>query len=750
MTDRDIEMRLKKAVENTAPDGLARLLSDVENRKGDRKMTNAKRKPRWTGLVAACLALVLIAGFGGFYYSANYAVATTVSLDVNPSIELKVNRSEKVLSCTGLNAEGQDILSSMNGGADLEGAKLGVAVNAIVGAIVRAGYLDSLSSAILISVEDKDAARGERLQAQLVAEVDGVLQNAANAAGVLSQYMTFDAGLNQQAQQNNISAGKAAYINQVIALNSSLKFDELAELSVEELRDLIGAPAMPIGRAQAAYAASEYAGVLALDSVIPDVDPELDDPVPHYEVELTWGSRINHYEYTVDAFTGQVLSGRKDAVNASADEPAPGVTADEAFNSAAERFHANHPELSGYNIFDIYTEYDRDGHYDVSFWCGGYEFEYEVDARTGEVLREETHYRQNASGGTAPTAAGSAGTAPVEITVDDAKAAALNHAGLTASQVIWEKTEKDVENGKTVYEVDFRTADTEYDYKIGAADGAVISVEKEAVQVPAAQGEPGNSTAAVQDIGLEAAKAIALERAGVSSDAVWRKTQREYDDGRLEYELEFYTSAADVMYEVTVLAADGSILKYETEIIPAAPGTSGQTQLPAQPGPQSADIGAEAAKSAALARAGVSASDAAWLKCEHDYDDGRHCYDLEFECGATVYECEVSAADGSVLGFSSEPCDNLAHHHDTAAHTEDHHSGGSTQTTDIGAEAAVSAALAHAGLSQNQVTGLKCERDYDDGRLEYEVEFKSNGYEYEYKLDASTGSVLEHERDFDD
>ena len=101
-----------------------------------------------------------------------------MSLDVNPSIELKVNRSEKVLVCTPLNEDAKAILADMGNGADLKGAKLDVAVNAIVGSLVRNGYLDSISSAIMISVEDKDTARAEKLQRELTSTVDGVLQTS--------------------------------------------------------------------------------------------------------------------------------------------------------------------------------------------------------------------------------------------------------------------------------------------------------------------------------------------------------------------------------------------------------------------------------------------------------------------------------------------------------------------------------------------------------------------------------------------
>ncbi|MCM1192417.1 MAG: PepSY domain-containing protein [Butyrivibrio sp.] len=71
-------------------------------------------------------------------------------------------------------------------------------------------------------------------------------------------------------------------------------------------------------------------------------------------------------------------------------------------------------------------------------------------------------------------------------------------------------------------------------------------------------------------------------------------------------------------------------------------------------------------------------------------------------------------------------------------------------TQDIGREAAKSAALTHAGLSETQVVGMKVEQDWDDGRLEYEVEFKSGGMEYDYTIDGVTGTVLSFEKEVDD
>ena len=413
MTNEKMEQRLAAALEKTAPDDVNGVLSRCEERKGTViPMTTKKTtKRKWTSLIAACLAVMLLGGGGLFYQRAN-AVASVVSLDVNPSIELKVNRSEKVLVCTPLNEDAKAILADMGNGADLKGAKLDVAVNAIVGSLVRNGYLNSISSAIMISVEDKDTARAEKLQRELSNTVDGVLQTSEAKAAVLTQTLTQDAGREQQARENNISTGKAALVNHVLALNSALKFDELAKLSVEELKDLAeaGAPAMPIGKAAAAYAAEQYAGTTALDSVTAEVDSELDEFPAHYEVELhtAWGE----FEYLVDAYTGKVISGQKDLPStvsarndtvkkpsqpvsppAQSSHPAQPSGSADIGHAKAKSIALNHAGVSENEAYDMDIELDdEDGIlvYEVEFKSGNMEYDYEINAATGAILKHES------------------------------------------------------------------------------------------------------------------------------------------------------------------------------------------------------------------------------------------------------------------------------------------------------------------------------------------------------------------------
>ena len=398
MTNEKMEQRLASAVEKTAPNDVNGVLSRCDERKGTViPMTTKKTtKKRWTTLAAACLALVLLGG-GGIFYQQAHAVASVVSLDVNPSIELKVSRSEKVLVCTPLNEDAKAILADMGGGADLKGAKLDVAVNAIVGSLVRNGYLNSISSAIMISVEDNDTARAEKLQRELTSTVDGVLQTSEAKASVLTQTLTQDAGLAQQARENSISTGKAALVNRVLALNPALKFDALAKLSVEELKDLAeaGAPAMPIGTDKAMdIAAAAFGKASTAKMAYSAVDPELDESPAHYEVEIK-SQTGEEFEYKIDAYTGAILESKREAADGTevpVVQPSKPAASGDIGYAKAKSVALNHAGVSENKAYDMDIELDdEDGTlvYEVEFKSGNMEYSYEINAATGAILKHE-------------------------------------------------------------------------------------------------------------------------------------------------------------------------------------------------------------------------------------------------------------------------------------------------------------------------------------------------------------------------
>ena len=553
MNEQDVLQKLNTAVTHATPNQLDDILSRCTERKGTViPMTNHKTKKHWLRYaVAACLSLVLVgAAAGGFLLHQARTVTSVVSLDVNPSIQLQVNSSEKVLQVQALNAEAQEVLADM----PLEGTHLNVAVNAIVGSLLQHGYLDSISSAILISVEDADIQRASRLQQELTDQVGAALLNQQSQASILSQTLTSDQQLQDQAAQNNISVGKAALI-QAIQQNGDFTFDQLAALSVEELSQMAKSQAsqMPIGRDKALEIAKTHAG-LTDAGLTWEVDPELDEVPPHYEVELHQGGQ--EYEYKIQAYTGEILYSNTQPDDD--DDSAPAVTGTTDIGTEkAKSIALEAAGVTASQVQNLRVERDYDDgqlEYEIEFYVGSTEYDYVISGVDGTILEQDVE-QEGGSHTTQPTQP-STGS---DIGAEKAKSIALSHAGFTASQVQRLKVEKDYDDGRLEYEVEFYAGTTEYDYTISGTDGTILKQDKEEHG-----GSQTTQPSAGSDIGAEKAKSIALSDAGFTASQVQDlQVEKDNDDGRLEYEVEFRVNGTE--YEYTISAADGTILEKDID-----------------------------------------------------------------------------------------------------------------------------------------------------------------------------------------
>lgn len=263
----------------------------------------------------------------------------------------------------------------------------------------------------------------------------------------------------------------------------------------------------------------------------------------------------------------------------------------------------------------------------------------------------------------------------------------------------------------------------------------------------------GRSAGNGADVGEEAAKLAALGHAQVSESALTRYgITRDRRGGKTVYEVEFTADGVEYDYEID--AADGSVVKFKKEssirttpVQTPAGDSAAAPQAPA--GTDSAgDIGEERAWEIAYSHAGVAAADVTASPAKLDYEDGIRVYELEFFSGGYEYDYEISAADGSVVKAQRE-------REDRAAVQPEQNLPADAAAAYIGEARAREIAYAHAGVAANAVGHCEVELDHHDDhhgtqRCEYEIDFKSGGYEYEYKIDAVTGEVLQSRRERDD
>lgn len=509
MTNDELNEKIRQACTHAAPDVLDAVLSDCNEQKGRViLMTTENKKKTWAvrmaGL-AAGLCLILGGGLGVRNYQVNHTVDATVSLDVNPSVEIKINQKERILDVIPLNEDGRTIVGDM----DFSGSSLDVAVNAIIGSMLQNGYLNELANSVLISVDNNDPVRGMALQERLTDEVNKLLQTDSFRGAVLSQTVVKSDELQQMAEQYGITLGKAQLIQEILGKNSLHTFDELAPLSINELNILLGK--------EGAETHVEVVGTASEKGYIGETKAK--------EIALTKAgvseSDLTFYTVGLDTHKGVMV-------------------------------------------------------YDVEFISGSYEFDCEVNAMTGEIVKFEKEYDgaavSNASveehGEQSEHSQTKENQAVSNISLEKAKETALDHAGVKATDATFVKAKSDYEDGRAVFEIEFVVSSgntiKEYDYEIAASDGSIISYDYDIEGDSTPTAIQAGSSQNTSEISLEKAKEIALSHAGIASaNAFEMEGKLDWDDGMSIYEIEFKAGGYEYSYEVD--AATGSIVEFDKE-----------------------------------------------------------------------------------------------------------------------------------------------------------------------------------------
>ena len=110
--------------------------------------------------------------------------------------------------------------------------------------------------------------------------------------------------------------------------------------------------------------------------------------------------------------------------------------------------------------------------YDVEFYSGNVEYDYDIDAVSGAIVSADKDIENYVIPAQPSTEAQAS-----EISVEKAKQIALSHAGVSSAR--FTKAKIDYENGVKVYEIEFKVGNMEYEYDINVVNGAIVSSSAE-------------------------------------------------------------------------------------------------------------------------------------------------------------------------------------------------------------------------------------------------------------------------------
>ena len=267
----------------------------------------------------------------------------------------------------------------------------------------------------------------------------------------------------------------------------------------------------------------------------------------------------------------------------------------------------------------------------------------------------------------------------------------------------------------------------------GCGDNAAASIPQQSSQEQA-QDQP-------QMIRMEEAQEAALKAADIeAADADISATTLSEAAGVACYKVEF--TSGEYAYAYTVNAETGAVMEMssqeqnvqasgmQTEAADSAAAAPAQAQTSASATAQTVTgigtVDEAAAQKIALEHAGVKAADATITKSKLDYEDGRQVYDIEWYAGGAKYDYEIAADTGEII---------------SSAYEEKTMGVDSKNVTVSEADAKKTALDRVSGATDRDIYEWKL--DYDDGRPEYEGKIIYGGTEYEFTIDAATGSVME-------
>lgn len=192
------------------------------------------------------------------------------------------------------------------------------------------------------------------------------------------------------------------------------------------------------------------------------------------------------------------------------------------------------------------------------------------------------------------------------------------------------------------------------------------------------------------------------------------KVESDYDNGTHVYEVELVKGGKEYNFEYR--ASDGKLIQYDWEISHPPYTNQSRKNIP---------------QKSIRKKAKNKVKNAAVLGIVLKHDDGRSEYKVKLQKGNKNYTLVYDSKSGKLLEYEWEIVSS---------------GSASAKNKDIGLEKAKAIAMKKAPGA----TIVKAKTDDDDGVKVYEIEMVKGIYEYEVKIDAKTGKVLEFEKDIDD
>ena len=395
-----IEEKVNSTFNKATPDISQSVIADCKGTTVYRTQPTKRSSGMFWKVAALAMAFMLVISgvIGGVGLGAT-AQAAVVALDVNPSIQLKIDGRNRIKQAIANNQDAQIILQGM----DLAGSTLDTAIYAIIGSMTVHGYLSEYTNSVLVSVDTKKESTYNKIVEAVTSKIQVTLKEHNINSSVVAQWLKNKDVAGQIANQYNISMGKAQLIAKIIEASSNntsqnatvYTAQDLVNHSVNELALIyskyandnssshlttngIASEKAYIGKEQALAIALEHVGISGSVNHS-HVDFDIVYGLMVYEVEFVYDNY--KYEIDVNAVDGQVSKVEKQLHTLNEAHDLPNLTDEQLIAKATEGID---------NATNAIITERESKEVEVSFQAGDYYYQVEL-TKKGTVISVEKH-----------------------------------------------------------------------------------------------------------------------------------------------------------------------------------------------------------------------------------------------------------------------------------------------------------------------------------------------------------------------
>lgn len=181
------------------------------------------------------MAMILVICFGFIYH--NNTVDSIIAIDVNPSVEISLNKSYKVLSVRANNMDGEKLIENKN----FKNQSCDDVIADLTTSLSQKGYINKNKNSILVSVSSPNEVKAAEVKSRVVTDIKTTLHKQQIEPVIYNQSIpNKDTNeLDKLAKKYHISFGKMKLIHSLIEKNPTLTIKELAELPIQEIPNYV-------------------------------------------------------------------------------------------------------------------------------------------------------------------------------------------------------------------------------------------------------------------------------------------------------------------------------------------------------------------------------------------------------------------------------------------------------------------------------------------------------------------------------